>query len=139
MEGEIMSEEYKLDAPAALTCPECGGALESEKNGTLLQFRCHIGHVLTGETMLAAQFDVLEARLAASLVALKERAELCRQMSENTRAQGQPTASLEAAGAEALERCQVIKGLLEGEWAETGRAYPRERRGFFAAPGSESK
>ena len=120
-----MSEEYRLDPPALLTCPECGGAVESEKNGTLLQFRCHIGHVLTAETMLAAQFDVLEARLAATLVALKERAELCRQMSENARALGQPTASLEVARSEALERCQVIKGLLESEWAEAGRAYSR--------------
>jgi len=129
-----MSDEYKLDKPVALTCPECGGALESETNGTLLQFRCHIGHVLTAETMLAAQFDVMEAKLAACLVALKERVELCRQMSENARAQGQPTASLDAAGAEALDRARVVKGLLESEWAETGRAYARQRRGFVATP-----
>jgi two-component system, chemotaxis family, protein-glutamate methylesterase/glutaminase len=130
MEGETMSEAYRLDQPVALTCPECGGAVESEKNGTLLQFRCHIGHVLTADTMLAAQFDVIEAKLAACLVALKERAELCRQMSENACAQGQPTASLDAAGAEALDRALVVKGLLESEWAETGRAYARQRRGF---------
>jgi two-component system chemotaxis response regulator CheB len=129
-----MSEEYRLDPPTALTCPECGGALENEQNGTLLQFRCHIGHVLTAETMLAAQFDVMEAKFAACLVALKERVELCRQMSDKARAQGQPTASLDAAGAEALERAQVIKGLLESEWAETGRAYARQRRGFVATP-----
>jgi two-component system chemotaxis response regulator CheB len=129
-----MSEEYRMDQPVALTCPECGGAVERENAGTLLQFRCHIGHVLTAETMLAAQFDVLEAKLAASLVALNERAELCRQMSENAQAQGQPTASLEAAGAEALERAKVIKGLLESEWAETGRAYARDKKGLFEAP-----
>jgi two-component system, chemotaxis family, protein-glutamate methylesterase/glutaminase len=108
--------------------------VESEKNGALLQYRCHIGHVLTAETMLAAQFDVLEAKLAATLVALKERAELCRQMSENARAQGQPTASLELARSEALERCQVIKGLLESGWAEAGRAYSWDRKGLFEAP-----
>jgi hypothetical protein len=129
-----MTEEYRLDQPVALTCPECGGAVERETVGTLLQFRCHIGHVLTAEIMLAAQFDVLEAKLAASLVALKERADLCRQMSENARAQGQPTASLEAARTEALERAKVIKGLLESEWAETGRAYARDRKSLFEAP-----
>ena len=36
-----MSEEYRLDRPGALTCPECGGALTREENGSLLQFRCH--------------------------------------------------------------------------------------------------
>jgi two-component system chemotaxis response regulator CheB len=134
MEGNNMSEEYRLDKPAALTCPECGGALERRQDGTLLQFRCHIGHVLTAESMLAAQFDVLEAKLASCLVALKERVELCTQMSEAARAQGQPSASFEAAGAEALERAKLIKALLENEWTETGRAYARQRKGFVSVP-----
>lgn len=117
-----MNEEYTLDKPVALTCPECGGAMSTEHEGTLLQYRCHIGHVLTAETMLAAQFGVLEAKLAASLVALKERAELCRQMSEAARTQGRDTACLDSACAEALERAQVVKKLLESEWIEIGRA-----------------
>jgi two-component system chemotaxis response regulator CheB len=129
-----MSEEYKLDKPVALTCPECGGALRREHDGSLLQFRCHIGHVLTAETMLAAQFDVLEARLAACLVALKERSELCLEMIEAARAQGQNSGSLEAAQAEALERAKVIKELLEKEWTVTGRAYARQSRGFASVP-----
>ncbi len=62
-----MSDEYRLDTPSAFTCPECGGALMRQKDGTLLQFRCHIGHVLSAETMLAAQLDVLEAKLASCL------------------------------------------------------------------------
>jgi hypothetical protein len=37
MEGNNMSEEYRLDKPAALTCPECGGALERQQDGTLLR------------------------------------------------------------------------------------------------------
>ena len=129
-----MSENYTLDRPAALTCPECGGALRRQQDGTLLQFRCHIGHVLTAETMLAAHFNVLEARLAACLVSLNERAELCREMSEAARAQGQATAAFEAARAEAIERADVIKDLLEREWAETGRAYARETKGFAVGP-----
>jgi len=129
-----MSEEYRLDRPTALTCPECGGALARQKDGTLLQFRCHIGHVPSAETMLAAQFDVLEAKLAACLVALKERAELCREMSEAVRAQGRDSVSLDAAGAEALERAKLLKELLEKEWTETGRGYVRQRKGFVSVP-----
>jgi two-component system chemotaxis response regulator CheB len=116
-----MTEEYKLDRPTALTCPECGGALVTERTGTLLQFRCHIGHVLTAETMLVAQFTVLEAKLASCLTALKERAELCRQMSEAIDPQLQATASLESARREALERAEIIKRLLESEWTDTVR------------------
>jgi two-component system chemotaxis response regulator CheB len=129
-----MSDDYRLDRPTALTCPECGGALQRQQDGTLLQFRCHIGHVLTAETMLAAQFDALEAKLGACLAALNERAELCRDMSEAARAQGQDGAMFEAARAEALDRAKVIKGLLESEWSETGRAYARQTKGFAVGP-----
>jgi two-component system chemotaxis response regulator CheB len=110
-----MSQHYRLDQPTAITCPDCGGALAPERNGTLLQFRCHIGHVLTAEVMLAAHFMVLEGKLAASLAALNERAELCRLMSEA--AAGPERASFEAARQEALERALVVKNLLESEWA----------------------
>ena len=123
-----MSEEYRLDRPTALTCPECGGALARQKDGTLLQFHCHIGHVLSAETMLAAQFDVLEAKLAACLRALNERAELCKEMSEAARLQGQDSALFEAARAEALERAKILKELLEKEWTETGRGDVRRAR-----------
>jgi hypothetical protein len=63
--------------------------LARQQDSSLLQFRCHIGHVLTAETMLAAHFDVLETKLAACLMALNERAELCRELSKAARAQGQ--------------------------------------------------
>src|SRR5262249_19740147 len=114
-----------LDRPEAVTCPECGGAVSTEKTGTLLQYRCHIGHVLTADTMLAAQFTVIEAKLGACMVVLKERAEACRNMIEAA-APGQDVASLQAALREALERAEVIKHLLESEWVETGRDYAKQ-------------
>ena len=58
---------YSLDRPTSLTCPECGGAVASERVGTLLQYRCHIGHVLTAETMLFASSEEIESKLAACL------------------------------------------------------------------------
>lgn len=47
----------------ALTCPECGGALKPEALGHLLPFRCHIGHTLVADTLLAAHFSILEGKL----------------------------------------------------------------------------
>jgi two-component system chemotaxis response regulator CheB len=100
--------------PAALTCPECGGAMTEEQTGSLLQFRCHIGHLLTADAMLQAQFTILETKLAACLVALKERAELCRQMMGSLESRN--TSQLEAAQRQAIERAKIIKELLESEW-----------------------
>jgi two-component system chemotaxis response regulator CheB len=111
-----MSDEYRLDRPAALTCPECGGAMSEEQSGSLLQFRCHIGHLLTAETMLAAQFAAIEERLGGCMAALKERAELCRLMMETLPKGDESTAELAAAREEALERAGKIKELLESEW-----------------------
>jgi chorismate mutase len=127
-----MTEGYTLDRPTGLSCPECGGVMSSEHTGTLLQFRCHIGHVLTAETMLAAQFAALETKLAACFAALSERAELCRQMSDAAAAQGQDAASYDTAREEALERAKVIKGLLESEWLATGRDYAMNLKGWSA-------
>jgi two-component system chemotaxis response regulator CheB len=108
------NDGYHLDQPAALTCPECGGALRTEMVEHLLHFRCHIGHVLTGETMLAAHFSILEAKLAACLMSLNERAELCRIISGA--APERERTLHEAARAQALERAQVLKKMLESEW-----------------------
>jgi len=122
-----MTEEYKLDRPTGFGCPECGGVMKPEYTGTLLQYRCHIGHVLTAETMLVAQFNIVEIKLAACLAALNERAELCRQMSDAAPpAHVVDAATLEAARKEALDRALIIKQLLESEWTETGRDYRRE-------------
>jgi two-component system chemotaxis response regulator CheB len=118
-----MSAEYRLDQPTGFACPECGGAMKTQHAGTLLQFRCHIGHVLTAETMLAAQFTMLEAKLAACLAALNERAEICRRMIEELRAQGTDTSSLEAGRRQTLTRADAIKEMLQSEWVGTGREY----------------
>jgi two-component system, chemotaxis family, protein-glutamate methylesterase/glutaminase len=125
-----MTEGYTLDRPTGLSCPECGGVTAVEYTGTLLQFRCHIGHVLTAETMLVAQFMAVETKLAACLAALNERAELCRQMGEAAAAQGQDLTPFDAARQEALERAEVIKGLLESEWLATGRDYAKNMKGW---------
>jgi two-component system chemotaxis response regulator CheB len=113
-----MPDGYVLDKPLSLSCPECGGVLRPDNRAGIRQFRCHIGHVLTAETTLVAQFTVLEKRLAGSLALLNERAELCQQMGEDARKQGDGTSQFEAAAREALTRAEIVKKLLEDEWVQ---------------------
>jgi two-component system, chemotaxis family, protein-glutamate methylesterase/glutaminase len=113
-----MPDGYVLDKPLSLSCPECGGVLRPDNRGGIKQFRCHIGHALTAETVLVAQFSALEKKLAGSLALLNERAELCQQMGEDARKDGDGTSGFEAAAREALARAQVIKRLLEEEWMQ---------------------
>jgi len=113
-----MPDGYVFDKPLSLSCPECDGVLRPEHRAGIRRFRCHIGHVLSAETVLVAQFALLEKRLAGALALLNERAELCRQMTEDARSQGDGTGAFEAAAREALARAEIIKKLLEVEWVQ---------------------
>jgi len=117
-----MKADYTLDRPTALTCPECGGALAPERLGTLLQYRCHIGHVLTAETMLEGKLVELEIKLGACLAMLNERIELCRQVAEHDKTDPNYKATLEAARAQARERAEALKTMLQSDWIQPARS-----------------
>ena len=124
--GDAMTADFKLDDPVALVCPDCGGALQRTELGTLTQFRCHIGHVLTAEVMVPAQFASMEWSLAAAMRTLVERGELCRQMAEKAQATGKvkDAAQWTAAMKEARERAVAMRELLEREWTHPGIIEP---------------
>ena len=111
-----MSDSYDLEKPLSLSCPECGGVLRPNDEGAIRRYRCHIGHMLTAETVLVAQFDVLEGKLGGCLALLNERADLCRKMAADARARGEDPAPFEAAAREALARAEPLKELLQAEW-----------------------
>lgn len=66
--------------PSGLTCPECGGSLFEREEGEIVHFRCRTGHAYSPESLLAEQFDTLEATLWAAVRALQENAALARRM-----------------------------------------------------------
>ncbi len=71
-------------APSGLVCPECGGALWERKEDGVIQYRCHVGHALSMESMLDAQADALEMALWNAVRALRERAALFRRVADST-------------------------------------------------------
>jgi two-component system, chemotaxis family, protein-glutamate methylesterase/glutaminase len=111
-----VSSGYALDRPVVLSCPECAGTMRCDEQGDLLQYRCHIGHRLTGEAMLHAQMAQLEHHLCSCLSLLNERAELCRQLHEAARREGQDAHHYGAAREQSQERAQSVRSLLEAGW-----------------------
>jgi two-component system chemotaxis response regulator CheB len=112
-----MNTDYALHRPAALTCPNCGGAVERNELGTLTQYRCHIGHAYTGAAMASAQFENLESGVERALRLINERIEMCRQMA------GRPDVADDAAKAawlaameEAEQRADAMSELLSAGW-----------------------
>jgi len=113
-----MSEEYVLNQPPSLTCPECGGALKKVDGEPIPKYVCHIGHELTGEAMLAAQAERIEWVLGSALAMLNERRELCRQLMHDGVS---GSADVQQTLQEATETAEELRGLLNGHG---GRQYP---------------
>jgi two-component system, chemotaxis family, protein-glutamate methylesterase/glutaminase len=86
-EGLDMKEELEHGqdpeehgVPSDLTCPECGGSLRESRVEEVVHFRCRTGHAYSPETLLAKQYDVVEAALWAAVRSLQENAALARRM-----------------------------------------------------------
>jgi two-component system chemotaxis response regulator CheB len=74
--------------PSSLSCPDCGGVLWESEHGSLLHFRCHVGHGYSEESLLAMQSEALETALWSALRALEEKADLSRRLAARIRHRG---------------------------------------------------
>lgn len=80
-EGDIV----KLDggepgAPAELVCPACDGVLTQAQARGFLQFRCHVGHAFSLESLVREQSEAMERALWAAVRSLEESAALSRRL-----------------------------------------------------------
>jgi two-component system, chemotaxis family, protein-glutamate methylesterase/glutaminase len=85
MDKRIMKPEEmekKFGRPTSFVCPECNGPLWETKAGPSLQFRCHVGHAYSPESLLADHGDGLERALWSAVRTFDERAELMRRLGE---------------------------------------------------------
>jgi two-component system, chemotaxis family, protein-glutamate methylesterase/glutaminase len=80
-----MKADDTLGKPSRFTCPECHGALWEIKDGTMLRYRCHVGHAFTADTVLSAQAAEAEKLLEMLQRSHQERAALARRMAERER------------------------------------------------------
>jgi two-component system, chemotaxis family, protein-glutamate methylesterase/glutaminase len=114
-----MEAEDQLGSPSRFTCPECHGALWEIDEGSLLRYRCHVGHAFTAMAMLEAQTSSAEEMLWRLMRLHRERAALVRRMAREARSQ-----SREAAATELQQRAhgydedaEIIRWLLNDHMA----------------------
>jgi two-component system chemotaxis response regulator CheB len=107
-----MIGDYVLNKPTHFSCPECGGSLAKIDSDPIPRYACHIGHVLTGEAVLAAQHERIEQSLTTTLAMLNERGELCRQLIDEGISD---RARLERVQEEAKVCAENVRQLLNGE------------------------
>jgi two-component system chemotaxis response regulator CheB len=76
-DGIAIRREEPMERKAShLTCPECRGPLEEERQGKIVEYRCRVGHVYTPLAMADDHRDTVERSLWATIVALEEAAEI---------------------------------------------------------------
>jgi two-component system, chemotaxis family, protein-glutamate methylesterase/glutaminase len=75
-------------ATTIYVCPECGGTLWQVNAGQLTQFRCHVGHVYSGENLLAGYTEEAEHALWYAVRTLTDKANLTRQLAADARQRG---------------------------------------------------
>jgi len=96
------------------TCPECRGALWTIDDGSMLRFRCHVGHAFTADAVLLGQGEEIERLLGSLQRGHQERAALARRMATLERAEKRHTLAdrLESRAQEYEEDAQLIMQLM---------------------------
>ena len=59
-----------------LTCPQCRGPLDEERQGKIVEYRCRVGHSYTPLAMEDDHRDTVERSLWSAIVALEETADI---------------------------------------------------------------
>jgi len=105
--------EKKFGRPTGFVCPECNGPLWETKTGLSVQFRCHVGHAYSPDSLLADHADGLERALWSAVRTFDEQAALLRRLGER-RFQSQTYGANLEERAEKFERdADAIRKLLQ--------------------------
>jgi two-component system chemotaxis response regulator CheB len=62
----------KIAQPSAFVCPECSGTLWELQEGSLVRFRCHVGHGFSLESLFQGQTEGIERALYNALQVIEE-------------------------------------------------------------------
>lgn len=92
-EQEVRSRhvEHPDDAdPQMLSvlCPECGGTLFEDREGGVLQYRCHVGHRYAARSLLASHAESVERGMWTAVRLLEDRATLLRRLADRAERSG---------------------------------------------------
>ena len=78
-------EGWTLGRPSHYACPECHGTLQEIAEGSILRYRCHVGHGYAIDSLLSELTRKVSEALWNALRAIEETAKLLRQEAEQAR------------------------------------------------------
>jgi two-component system, chemotaxis family, protein-glutamate methylesterase/glutaminase len=121
-----MRADDMLGTPSRFTCPECHGTLWEIEDGTMLRYRCHVGHAFAADAVLASQGDEIDRLLDTLLRSHQERAALAHRMASHERANDRHALAdqLEIRARDYEDDVEIMKRLMR-----SGEAGPGESEG----------
>jgi two-component system chemotaxis response regulator CheB len=84
MDEASLADPDRPGRPAAMTCPNCQGAMFVFDEGEMVRFRCRVGHAWSSESLLLYQEESAETALWAAIRALEEKGALHRRIIRET-------------------------------------------------------
>ncbi|MEW6638360.1 MAG: chemotaxis protein CheB, partial [Actinomycetota bacterium] len=101
---------------SGLSCPECAGPLYELHDGSLVRYRCRVGHAYTADSVLEEKDEALESALYLALNTLEESAQLSERLAARSRVQNHLHAAerFEERAREARQRATLIRRVLTG-------------------------
>ena len=116
-----MKAEDRLGKVSRFTCPECHGALWEIEEGTMLRYRCHVGHAFSADAVLSAQGEEIERMLGTLQRSHQERAALARKLAARERAQDRHHLAdhLDGRASEYEEDALLVRELMRSSFAGT--------------------
>lgn len=107
--------DKQFGRPTAFVCPECNGPLWETDSGRSLQFRCHVGHAYSPDSLLADHADSLERALWSAVRTFDEQAALLRRLAERDVQPLTIGSNLEERAKEREKNANLIRKLLQRE------------------------
>lgn len=122
-EVEYPDDPIRAGTPSVFTCPDCGGTLWEIGDGSVLHFRCRVGHAYSTEALVEGQVDTVEYALWSALRALDENLALTRRLHKRAEERGQDLAAARFAerAQEAEQSARLLRQVLK---ADGTIAYP---------------
>jgi two-component system chemotaxis response regulator CheB len=88
LDESALSDPDRPGSPAALSCPDCNGAM-FEISTDVLRFRCRVGHAWSPESLFAQQAEEAEGALWIAVRSLEEKAAGHRRLAQGAADRGQ--------------------------------------------------
>ena len=101
---------------SGLTCPECRGPIWQMQSKPV-EFRCRVGHIYSGRTMLEEHTSMQERKLYEAILALQEGADIAEFMA--ARQEGPRREKLLMEAEQIRAQSEIIKGLLSDRRVES--------------------